>query len=334
MSDFILYISLAVVGYFVGNKLPAAEQLQRFTNKLQTIAMIVIIFSMSMRMGANEEVMSNLNSIGLYGLIMTIAIVAGSVLSMTLARMIFHMDRYGNFLHHQTAPTKVAAADEEVQPAKNEEAEEEPSKGVSTTTIIVVCVVGVLLFGWLCGGRLFDDVATFDRLGGTLIRIGLCTMLSLIGFDMGVEGTVMDHFKRAGWRVIVFPFMIMAGTLVAAALCSFFMPITLREGLAIGAGFGWYSFAPAAIMERGHITAGAISFMHNIIREYISVLTIPIVSKRIGYLEGMSVCGCSAMDVCLPVIERSTRSDVAVYAFISGAVQSMAVPILVPLFIG
>ena len=159
-------------------------------------------------------------------------------------------------------------------------------------------------------------------------------MDKLIGFDMGVEGTVIDNFKRAGWRVIAFPFFIMAGTLVASAICAIFLPITLREGLAIGAGFGWYSFAPAAIMERGHITAGAISFMHNIIREYISVLTIPIVAKRIGYLEGMSVCGCSAMDVCLPVIERSTRSDIAVYAFISGAVQPMAVPILVPLLLG
>ena len=284
-------------------------------------------------MGANEEVMSNLNSIGLYGLIMTIAIIAGSVLSMTLARRVFRMDRDGNFLETDisTIPSKTPASQVSISSAAEPE---EEKKGVSTTTIIVVCVVGGLLFGWLAADKLFSDMQAFDDLGGTLIRIGLCLMLFLIGFDMGVEGTVIDNFKRAGWRVVAFPFFIMIGTLIASGLCSIFMPITLREGLAIGAGFGWYSFAPAAIMERGHITAGAISFMHNIIREYISVLTIPIVAKRIGYLEGMSVCGCSAMDVCLPVIERSTKSDIAVYAFISGAVQSMAVPILVPLFIG
>jgi len=295
--------------------------------------MVVIIFSMSMRMGANEEVMGNLNSIGLYGLIMTIAIIAGSVLSVMLARKLFGMDRYGNFL--ENAPTTKAAAGELSPTSEGSlEPEEEPSKGLSTTTIIVICVVGGLLFGWLIADKLFSDMNAFDDLGGMLIRIGLCLMLFLIGFDMGVEGTVIDNFKRAGWRVIAFPFFIMAGTLAASAICAIFLPITLREGLAIGAGFGWYSFAPAAIMERGHITAGAISFMHNIIREYISVLTIPIVAKRVGYLEGMSVCGCSAMDVCLPIIERSTRSDIAVYAFISGAVQSMAVPILVPLLLG
>jgi len=330
MSDLILYLSLAAIGYFTGSKIEGAGRIQTYTNKLQTAAMVVIIFSMSMRMGANEEVMSNLNSIGLYGLIMTVAIIAGSVLSIVLARKIFGMDRYGNF-RDKTVATAVTKEKTEIITSAEPEEEE---KGISTTTLIVICVVGGLLFGWLAGDRLFSDIETFDRLGGTLIRIGLCLMLALIGFDMGVEGTVIDNFKRAGWRVIAFPFFIMAGTLLASGLCSLFMPITFREGLAIGAGFGWYSFAPAAIMERGHITAGAISFMHNIIREYMSVLTIPIVAKRIGYLESMAVCGCSAMDVCLPIVERSTKSDIAVYSFISGAVQSIAVPILVPLFIG
>ena len=269
MSDLILYLSLAVIGYLIGSKLPCADSLQKWTNKLQTIAMIVIIFSMSMRMGANEEVMGNLNSIGLYGLIMTIAIIAGSVLSVMLARKLFGMDRYGNFL--ENAPTTKAAAAAQQSPAEPEE----EKKGLSTTTIIVICVVGDLLFGWLAADKLFSDMDAFDDLGGMLIRIGLCLMLFLIGFDMGVEGTVIDNFKRAGWRVIAFPFFIMAGTLAASAICAIFLPITLREGLAIGAGFGWYSFAPAAIMERGHITAGAISFMHNIIREYISVLFQP-----------------------------------------------------------
>jgi len=333
MGMLIIYWGIMAACYFAAGKLKKPGRDFGFLNPVLNVVVFFMVFLMGMKMGANEEVMGNLNSIGLYGLIMTIAIIAGSVLSVMLARKLFGMDRYGNFL--ENAPTTKAAAGELSPTSEGSlEPEEEPSKGLSTTTIIVICVVGGLLFGWLIADKLFSDMNAFDDLGGMLIRIGLCLMLFLIGFDMGVEGTVIDNFKRAGWRVIAFPFFIMAGTLAASAICAIFLPITLREGLAIGAGFGWYSFAPAAIMERGHITAGAISFMHNIIREYISVLTIPIVAKRVGYLEGMSVCGCSAMDVCLPIIERSTRSDIAVYAFISGAVQSMAVPILVPLLLG
>ena len=34
------------------------------------------------------------------------------------------------------------------------------------------------------------------------------------------------------------------------------------------------------------------------------------------------------MDVCLPVVEKSTRGDIAVYSFISGLTLSIAVPVL------
>ena len=44
--------------------------------------------------------------------------------------------------------------------------------------------------------------------------------------------------------------------------------------------------------------------------------------------------GSAAMDVCLPIVEKSTRSDIAVYSFVSGVILSTAVPILVPLIIG
>ena len=40
------------------------------------------------------------------------------------------------------------------------------------------------------------------------------------------------------------------------------------------------------------------------------------------------------MDVCLPIVERATSSNTAVYSFVSGVVLSTAVPILVPLIIG
>lgn len=63
-------------------------------------------------------------------------------------------------------------------------------------------------------------------------------------------------------------------------------------------------------------------------------MIIPLVARRAGYLEAMAVAGCSSMDVCLPIIERSTRGDIAMYAFISGVIQSMAVPVLVPLILG
>ncbi|MEY8365953.1 lysine exporter LysO family protein [Anaerovoracaceae bacterium 41-7] len=144
----------------------------------------------------------------------------------------------------------------------------------------------------------------------------------------------MQHFRQVGGRVFLFPVAVMAGTLIGAVVCvPILSEISLQEALAVGGGFGWYTFAPGLIMEAGLVTASAICFMHNVMREFISILIVPLVAKKIGYLEAMAVPACSSMDVCLPIIERSTRSDIAIYSFISGVVQSAAVPIVVPLIL-
>lgn len=339
MSDLALYLSVAVIGYFMGSRLRRAAGVIRWTARIQTAAIIVLIFTMGMRMGANRQVMENLNSIGLYALVMTAFIMTFSAAAITLSRKAMGMDRQGNLKSPSKGVRRGAAADAEAaacetRAAGAEAKEEAAKKGDPMTVIILVCVVAGLAFGYFAVGKLFADTDAFDALAGQIITAGLCTLLFFVGFDMGVDGTVIGHFREVGLRVLVFPFVIMAGTLVGALVCGLFLPISIREALAVGAGFGWYTFAPGIIMEKGLVMASAISFMHNILREYISVLIIPLVARKAGYLEAMAVAGCSSMDVCLPIIERSTRGDIAMYAFISGVIQSMAVPVLVPLILG
>ena len=112
------------------------------------------------------------------------------------------------------------------------------------------------------------------------------------------------------------------------------MGLSLKEALAVGAGFGWYTLAPGIIMEAGYITASAISFLHNVMRELFSILFIPLVAQKIGYIETTGMPGAAAMDVCLPIVEKATRSDIAVYSFVSGVILSILVPVLVPVIIG
>ena len=322
MRVLILYLSVAVIGYFVGSKLRAKQEITRWTGRIQTFAIIVLIFTMSMSMGSKGEVMEHLNSIGLYAFIMTVVIIFCSVAAITISRKFFKLDKYGNIEGSEVPPEEIA------------EEEEKAQKDGSMTIIILICVVAGLAFGYFAVDRIFSDMEFFASLAGNLITVGLCILLFFVGFDMGFEGTVIDHFRKVGLRVLAFPFIIMVGTLAGALLCSLFLPLSIRESLAIGAGFGWYTFAPGIILEKGLVTASAVSFMHNIMREYISVLIIPMTAKKVGYLESMAVSGCSSMDVCLPIVEKATRGDIAMYSFISGVIQSMAVPILVPLILG
>ena len=216
-----------------------------------------------------------------------------------------------------------------------ETAEEEKKGGNSTTIAILVSVVIGMVFGFFVIRRAFaGNMDTFDSLAGLGIKIGLCLLLIFVGMDLGLEGTVIDNFRKVGLRILVFPAAVIVGTLGGALLCSLFMDLSVKECLAVGAGFGWYTLAPGIIMENGYVTASAVSFLHNVMRELFSIVLIPAVAKKVGYIETTGMPGAAAMDVCLPIVEKSTRSDIAVYSFVSGVILSILVPILVPAVIG
>ncbi len=329
MGDLILYLGVTFAGFVIGSKVRSHKEKFSWTARVQMVALIVLVLAMGMRMGSNEEVIANLSTIGISALLMTVVIMACSILAIWLARQAMGIDKFGRM--------KTAGADAlpDEGGADTAAAEEEAAGSNSTTVAIIASVAAGMAFGYLVIRRVFEgNMDQFDSLAGLTIKIGLCLLLVFIGLDLGLDGTVVDNFKKVGLRILVFPAVVIVGTLAGAAACSLFMDFSLKECLAIGAGFGWYTLAPGIIMENGYVTASAVAFLHNVMRELFSIIFIPLIAKKIGYIETTGMPGAAAMDVCLPIVEKSTRSDIAVYSFVSGVILSTAVPIMVPLIIG
>ena len=112
------------------------------------------------------------------------------------------------------------------------------------------------------------------------------------------------------------------------------MPLSVRECIAIGFGFGWYTFAPVAISSAGYVMAGAVSFMHNVFRETFGIILLPILAKKIGYIEACSLPGVAAGDMGLSLVEKALRPDIVVYSFAIGMSESILIPLLVTMAIG
>jgi uncharacterized membrane protein YbjE (DUF340 family) len=195
-----------------------------------------------------------------------------------------------------------------------------------TKGILISVILGVFAGAWVLP-------KAFLEMSGNLLIVGLCLLLFFVGIDLGREGTVAASFKKVGPRVVVFPIAIIIGTLLFAFLISFFLPITARESMAVSAGFGWYTLAPIILSEYS-AEISALSFMYNVMRELLGIVLIPVVAKYVGFVECTSLPGAAAMDVCLPIVEKSTAPNITIYSFISGVVLSIAVPIMVPLIIG
>lgn len=199
-----------------------------------------------------------------------------------------------------------------------------------TKKILISVAAGVLIGLFLIPEK-YGQI--FLERSDTWLVIGLCVLLFFVGIDLGMDGTVVGNFKKVGWRIAVIPFATIAGTMAGVAAASLFLPVTIREGMAVGAGFGWYSLAPV-ILSKYSAGLSAVSFIHNILREMIAIVLIPVVAKRVGYVETCCLPGAAAMDVCLPVVEKATNANIAVYSFVSGVVLSIAVPVMVPLIAG
>lgn len=319
MNVLVLYLGITVIGYFIGSGLSKKEITVKGTGAIQTVCIILLVFTMGSRIGADKEIVKSLGTIGFTAFVMTIIILAASVGSVFIVRKLLGFSKTGDMIKKTdsgSASDQLPAEDEASKPGEKVRADNK------MTYYIVLSVAAGILAGYLVLPDVFIDAS------GTLITIGLCVLLLFVGLDIGREGTIVENFKQAGWRIIVFPFVVIAGTMIGSVISAVILPVSVKDALCVGSGMGWYSLAPAMLAEYS-TEVSAISFIHNVMRELFAILLIPFVAKKIGYIETVSMPGAAAMDVCLPIVEKATKSDIAVYSFISGAVLSIAVPILV-----
>ena len=311
MGFLFLYLAVTVAGYFVGARLKKRDRELTWVGTLQTIVIIVLVFLMGSRIGANEEIVASLGTIGLISLAYTVIILIVTCAAYSVMRRLLGFDRYG-----------VRGRDRRSRPG------EEGTGGARVNRLTIMIVIFVAI-GIAAG--YFVLPADFIGWTGNLLTISLCILLVLIGIDIGTAGTLAENFRNAGWRVLVFPFVSMAAMVIASFIAALILPLGVQDCLCIGSGFAWYSLAPVMLAEYS-TRVSAISFMHNVFREIMGILLVPMVARKVGYIECYGLPGSTSMDVCLPIIERSTSGDVAVYSFINGAIVSASVPFLVSIF--
>lgn len=326
MAYIALYWIAMMIGYFVGSKKrDDAHKYMGIIDLAMMASVSMLVFLMGIRMGSNEQVIRNLGTIGLQALLITVLLMAGAVISVTVTRKLLRIDKWGQL------KGQIAAKESEELEQLEEEEEEKPSN-LMTWLILAFVVLGILT-GYFFVRIYIADVDGFNAKAGNIMTALLTILLGVIGFQMGLSGTVVKQLRMIGFRVLIFPVSVLIGTTVVGVLISFFLPLTLRESLAVSYGFGWYTFAPVAISNAGHVIASAVSFMHNVIREMGGIVLIPLLAKKIGYIEVTSLPGVAAMDIGLTLVEKATRPDIIVYSFAIGISQSLLVPILVPLVI-
>ncbi len=159
-------------------------------------------------------------------------------------------------------------------------------------------------------------------------------LLFLIGISIGSDLKVFLIIKKMHIRVLLVPFSVITGTLAGAIIVSYFISgVSLKECLAIGSGFGYYSLSSIYITKLRGESLGVIALLSNIIREIITLTTAPLLMALFGKLAPLASGGATSMDTTLPVITRCSGKDYAVIAVFSGTILTVLVPFMVTFFL-
>ena len=185
-------------------------------------------------------------------------------------------------------------------------------------------IVGIIL-GYFTKSHINFDISL-------LIQFGLYLLLFFIGIDIGKNDNILNDLKKLNKKVLFLPFITVISSLAGGAVASILLSLSMGESVAISAGMGWYSFS-AIELSKVSVELGGIAFLSNIFRELLAIFLIPIIAKKIGSFESVSVAGATAMDSVLPIINRSNPAEISIISFYSGLVISIIVPILIPILV-
>lgn len=95
MGVLALYLTITFVGYIVGSKLKKSEKNFSWTGKVQFVAIVLLVFTMGSRIGADKSIIASLDSIGITAFITTVLVLAGSVGAVFLARKLLGFNKEG-----------------------------------------------------------------------------------------------------------------------------------------------------------------------------------------------------------------------------------------------
>jgi uncharacterized membrane protein YbjE (DUF340 family) len=184
----------------------------------------------------------------------------------------------------------------------------------------------------ILAGRLDPDLG--GLIGGDAEMYILYALLFFVGVGVGCDTRALRSILRMNAYGLAVPLLVAAGSLIGAGAVSIALSgVDLRQSLAVGAGFGYYSLSSILIKQISGEELGAIALLSNVFREVLTILLAPWLARYGGKLAPIACGGATSMDTTLPVIHKHVGTKYAIISVTSGIVLSMLVPVLVPLLL-
>ncbi len=303
LSGLLIIFAFLALGMLV-EKLRLVPRTAYFSYFMNT-ALALLLFSMGLRIGLLDSVTSSLLRIGLMSLAFAAATVVGTALAILLLLAV--SGRLRILIENRRRGKRGAVA---------------WGLYLEPLRLFVFVLLGFLagyylpIFGW------FREEYTSRLLYLLLFLIGI----QLVRDEVDLKRTLLHP------ATFFVPLATIVGSLAGGLVLASPFGLPGGKALALSAGFGWYSLSGVLITDMGSPVLGAAGFLINVIRESIALLLIPLFGRLHLPHIAIGVAGATSMDVTLPLVERSCGSSYVPLSIANGALLSLLVPFLVPLF--
>jgi uncharacterized membrane protein YbjE (DUF340 family) len=190
---------------------------------------------------------------------------------------------------------------------------------------LIILAFFILGTGLGIGANLPDEITKTD-----FSVVALDVLMFLVGVGIGADKNAWSVLRAMNLKIFLIPLGIIVGTFFGTTLIWLVLPgFKLKEVLAVGAGFGYYSLSSLFISRLSGETLGVIALLSNLMRELFTLLATPVLVRYMGRLAGIASGGATSMDTTLPVIAKYSGKEWAVISIFSGIILTILVPFLV-----
>ena len=162
-------------------------------------------------------------------------------------------------------------------------------------------------------------------------------LLALLVFQVGLGLSSRSDFSEIVRTISIKTLLLLTATALAFLILK---DLNLKDCLAVGSGFGYYSLSSMLIMKFKSVSdieaatmLATTALLANIIREAAALICCPIISKSGRGISAISLAGINSMDVCLPaILNDHSRNNLMPLAITHGIILEISVPLLLYLF--
>lgn len=322
----ILFIFLGILSGVLYRKLSTGARIlltdvaARWQGRIVTWLIWLLLFLLGIEVGSNEMIVRSLPTLGVEALLLSSAATLGCCV---LAWMLWRVSKNNTV---QENAKKETSADKEGNPAEKE--------GLQGSSLIrglrvmkgSLIVVGFFVIGLLGG---IEKMVPSWLLDGDVSFVALCGLLLFVGLGIGLNPEMKKEVRSLSPRMALLPVVTIIGSWLGALLIWTVLHRTLSDCMAINSGFAYYSLSSIFITEYRGAELGTIALLANIIREMLTLLGAPLMTRWFGPLAPISAGGATTMDTTLPILSQTVGQRYIALSIYHGFVVDFTVPFLV-----